>query len=108
MATYPLSIISPHGKILEDQVEFLVAPGVEGSLGVLANHAAMVAALTKGVVKVKGVEMEQFFALSSGVLEVNAEHAVLILADMAERTNSFEEAKLKTKKFVDAFTPKQK
>ena len=107
MATYPLSIITPNGKLFEDQAEFLTAPGVEGSLGVLANHAPMIVALARGIIKVKGANFEQFYALNSGVLEVNAEHAVLILADIAEKADSFEEAKSAANKLVDVVTLKK-
>lgn len=95
MAPYNLSIISPEGKILEDKAEYLTAPGAEGGFGVLANHAPIVAALKKGVVKVRGTSGEKFFGITSGVLEVSRSKDVLILADTAIEASSEDDAKQK-------------
>ena len=83
MTTYPLEIITPNGRILNAQVEALVAPGSEGGFGILANHAPFIASLKAGVLKVAQDNHEQFYALGSGILEVDSSGHVLILADMA-------------------------
>ena len=96
MATiYNLSIISPEGKILEDKVEYVSAPGVEGGFGVLANHTPIVAGLKKGVLKVRGEHFEKFYGITSGVLEVSHKKDVLILADTAIEATSDDDAKAK-------------
>ena len=53
MLTYQLTILTPDGKIFDNPVEELMAPGAAGMFGVLAQHASMVAALNKGVLKIK-------------------------------------------------------
>lgn len=89
---YSLAIMTPEGRCFDGTVESLVAPGLLGSFGVLADHAPMVAALRPGVVRI--VEDEQqasFFVISGGVIDINA-NTVTLLADTAEKAATAAEA----------------
>ena len=98
MATnYQLSIITPEGKIFDDAVTLLVAKGKEGNLGVLANHTPIIVQLKKGVLQIKKEQQEQYFALSSGVLEVGLKNRVLILANEAIPASNLNDATSKIK-----------
>ena len=97
MATYQLSILTPKGLVYEDSVESLVAPGANGSFGVLAHHAPMISATTPGVLKVNDGQ-DRFFAVGSGMVEV-CQNKVNILADHAETSANFEEARSKASEF---------
>lgn len=88
MPTYRLSIITPQGRIFDGQIESLIAPGTEGSFGVLAQHAPMVSLLAKGILSFKQDGKENFSAISSGILEIDKQHDVLLLADYAIPTAS--------------------
>jgi len=79
-----LSIITPTGKVYENTVRSVVAPGQCGSFGVLKDHAPFMTILASGILKVtEQQDKEVFFAVDSGVLEVSSEDHVLILADHA-------------------------
>ena len=79
---YQLSVVIPSGKIFEDTVESVAAPGLEGGLEVFSKHMSILCALTKGSVRIRkdGKDIKSFM-IDSGVLEVDANHNVLILAD---------------------------
>lgn len=96
MNTYHLSIITPNGKVFDDQVESLVAPGAAGSLGILAGHAPIVVSLKNGLLAVKKENEERFYAISAGILEVSGQNRVLVLSDYAVEYHSLEEAKQHT------------
>ena len=98
MSTFDLSIISPEGQAFENKVESLVAPGILGSFGILANHAPMVAALKKGIIKVKDQAREHYFVVDSGVVEVASDHSVLALIDHATMCETYEQALSELKK----------
>ncbi len=83
MLTFHLSILTPEGIIFTDNVESLSAPGAEGSFGVLARHAPMMAQLKDGILRVKAPAEEKLFQINSGILEVNNQNNVVILADKA-------------------------
>lgn len=93
MTTFPFAIITPDGEIFRGDVESIVAPGQLGSLGVLARHAPMITALTKGILKIKDKAGERFFMLDSGVLEVDIQGNTVALIDTAMTCASADEAK---------------
>ena len=93
MATFPFSLITPEGKLFQGEVESVIAPGALGSFGVLVRHAPIISALKQGVLQIKTPERELFFAIDSGVFEMNKEgHAVAII-DIAVPSQSYQEAK---------------
>ena len=47
-ATFPLSIVTPERTILSESVISIQLPAADGSLGILAGHAPLVAALGAG------------------------------------------------------------
>ena len=53
----------------------------------------MVIALRNGPLTIKEQDKESYFAVSSGVLEVNARSEVLLLADSAAKTQTYQDAK---------------
>ena len=93
MSTYQLSIITPNGQIFQSQIDSLTAPGTLGSFGVLPRHTPMVTSLKSGPLSVKQEGNESYFAISSGVLEVDEQRDVLLLANFAVSAGSLVEAK---------------
>lgn len=93
MSSYKVSIVTPNGKMFEDDVTALIAPGSEGFFGVLANHAPMVTALKQGVVQITQESKKIFFSITSGVLEVDQKNEVMLLCDDAIEASTLEEAK---------------
>ena len=84
MKTYHLNLITPIGRLLDGEVESLVAPGVEGSFGVLADHTPIVAALETGVIKIKTAQQQgRYFALTAGIFEMDSQKRALLLLDQA-------------------------
>ncbi|UCC81354.1 MAG: ATP synthase F1 subunit epsilon [Candidatus Zixiibacteriota bacterium] len=71
-------------------VRSIVAPGSEGYLGVLSNHAPLITALTPGILSiVDGEGRESFYALSGGFLEVSGNIAT-VLADTIESADEID------------------
>jgi len=83
-ALFTLSVVTPEREIFSAPVESAQLPGMEGSFGVLANHAPLVAALVPGLVRVSdadGRELRLF--VGGGFFQVSNNQAQL-LADSAE------------------------
>ena len=83
MSTFHLSITTPNGKVFENDITFLSAPGQEGSVGILARHAPMITLLKSGNLKIERESQKEFFQINRGILEVDYSHNVLLLADEA-------------------------
>lgn len=81
---FKLSIVSPEKTLYEDDVESLVAPGVDGYLGILSNHAPLITSLASGKLEIRdSAKMEKIASISGGFLEVSNNTAT-ILADAVE------------------------
>lgn len=79
-----LEIVSPVRSVYKGMVKSVTAPGVMGEFQVLYNHAAMVAALQIGIMKLvneQGAEIS--FSTSGGILEVKS-NKISVLADTIE------------------------
>ncbi len=71
----------------------VVAPGIDGQLGILPHHAPLMTALTIGeLVLHKAGEEDTIMAIGGGFMEVGPQH-VTILADSAERAEEIDEAR---------------
>ena len=93
---FPLSIVTPEGPVFHGDVESVSATGINGSFGILANHAPMSSALEAGPVTIKEDGKDVFLAVGAGILEVS-DNNVHVLADNAEKVADLEEAKAKAK-----------
>ena len=93
MATYQLDIVTPAGTLFSGQVRHVRAPGIEGSLGVLAGHAPLMTALSVGPIVLHYENGDQeYIATSGGFMEVRRDR-VTILADTAERADDVDVAR---------------
>ena len=79
-----LEVVTPYRQVLLTEVESVIIPSTEGYLGIMKNHAPLVAGLNIGVVHYgpAGGEKE-LLAVSGGFVEVS-DNKVTILADTAE------------------------
>lgn len=84
-------VVTAERTVFEDDVSMVVAPGIEGQLGILPHHAPLMTALTWGelIIHREGQE-DEFIAIGGGFLEVGPDH-VTILADSAERAEEIDE-----------------
>ena len=85
---YPLRVVSVERSLFEGDVEFIIANGADGELGVLARHAPLMTILKPGPLRIQEVfgGAEQVIFVSGGFLEVLPER-VTVLADVAEHAD---------------------
>lgn len=89
MSPLRLEIVTAERSIFSDDVDVVVAPGIDGELGILPHHAPLLTALQGGELRIKKGGEEISMALSGGFLEV-MRNKVLILADTAERDDEID------------------
>lgn len=83
MAKLTLDVVTPHGVTFSDQVDFVVAEGVEGQLGILPGHIPFFTAIKIGILSYKKDGFEDFLAVNGGFLDVNG-NKVTVLSSSAE------------------------
>jgi F-type H+-transporting ATPase subunit epsilon len=79
-----LDIVTIEGQAFSGDVDMVIAPGVEGELGILPQHAALITALKEGELRFIHNDEQEIFAIGGGYLEV-LENQVTVLADSAEQ-----------------------
>ncbi len=89
MPTFQLDIVSAERHVSSNQVDLLVAPGVEGEMAILPSHAPLLTVLKPGEIRVVKDGEDSFIAVSGGFMEVMPEK-VTILADTAERLDEID------------------
>ena len=85
---YNLRVVSVERSLFEGDVEFMIANGAEGELGVMARHAALMTVLKPGPLRIQetmGGE-EQVIFVGGGFMEVLPDR-VTVLADVAEHAD---------------------
>ena len=87
-----LQIITAEREVFSGEVDALVAPGIEGQLGILPRHAPLMTILQPGELMVRSGGEESFLALSGGYMEVLG-NQVIILADAAEDVDEIDESR---------------
>jgi F-type H+-transporting ATPase subunit epsilon len=75
-------VVTPERIVYTNEVEMVVAPTIDGEIGILPLHAPLVGALKAGEVRVKFGDTTEWFAISGGYVQVH-EDKVIILADQA-------------------------
>jgi F-type H+-transporting ATPase subunit epsilon len=92
MATIHVDIVTAERTVLSDEVEMVVAPGIDGVLGILPRHAPLLTALQVGELRLKKGGDEIVIAIGGGFMDV-APDRVVILADSAERAEEIDVAR---------------
>ena len=89
MATMRLEIVTAERVVYSEDVNILVAPGIDGELGILPRHAPLLTALKPGEIRVVTDGEESYIAVSGGFMEVLG-NKVTILADTAEHAGEID------------------
>ena len=90
MAPMRLEIITAEREVYADDVDMLVAPGIEGQLGILPHHAPLMTVLQPGELIIRKDGEESYLAVTGGFLEVIG-NKVTILADACEHSEEIDE-----------------
>ncbi len=109
MATFSLEIVTPTRVLTEENVSYLRCPGVDGSFGVMNDHAAAIIGLTVGEVKISIGKQDKFLATSGGFVDISSEK-VLLLLETAEPSFEIdvERAKAAVKRAKERIEKKEK
>ena len=84
MSPIKLEVVSAERLVYSDDVDTVIAPGVEGQLGILPHHAPLMTMLESGELLIKKGTDEISLVVSGGFMEVRPDQ-IIVLADAAER-----------------------
>jgi F-type H+-transporting ATPase subunit epsilon len=92
MAKLQVELVTAEGRLVSKEADFVIAPGIEGELGVLPRHIPLLTPLRPGEVTVRNDGQDEYLFVAGGFLEVLPDK-VVILADAAERAEDIDEAR---------------
>ena len=92
MSAIRLDVVTAEGIVYSDDVDVVVAPAVEGQLGILPHHAPLMTTLEPGELRARKGGEEVCLAIAGGFLEVRPDR-VIVLADAAERSEEIDIAR---------------
>ena len=75
-----LRIITPKKMVLEEEIESVTLPSIEGEITILPNHVSLFSLLKEGVVKIKYERKEDFLAIGGGYVETNGEYVNILVS----------------------------
>ncbi|HEY1447235.1 MAG TPA: ATP synthase F1 subunit epsilon [Caulobacteraceae bacterium] len=81
---FEFSLVTPERELVNELVDQVDAPGVEGDFGVLAGHAPFMTTLREGMLRVHVFidQQEQVFEIKGGFADVTPD-GMTILAEVA-------------------------
>jgi len=83
-------LLTPEGALFDDLAYMVIAPSIEGEVGILPRHTPFIAFLRHGEVRIKLLDdTEQVYATTEGYVSVE-EDRVLILTEQAERADEID------------------
>lgn len=90
-----VKLITPEKVVFNNTADEAIVPSISGQLGILPNHAPMVAALDTGVLRVKYEEKWLVIILFGGFVEVKDNQLIVVANDIEDTSKiKFEEAKV--------------
>ncbi len=109
MSPIRFDIVTAERVVYSEEVDIVIAPGIEGQLGILPHHTPLMTTLQPGELRVRKSGEEFSMAISGGFLEVRPDR-VIVLADAAERAEEIdlaraEEAKRRAQERLAQRTP---
>jgi F-type H+-transporting ATPase subunit epsilon len=80
--SFPVEVLTPEGKVFEDEVEMVSTRTTVGSIGVLANHAPLMAILEPTELRLYKSDSDVVrFAQGEGYLQVVDNSALVLVED---------------------------
>jgi F-type H+-transporting ATPase subunit epsilon len=63
-------LVSPEGTLYSGESDFIVAPAIDGQIGIMENHQPLLTSLKNGIVKIKVKNKMQEYPVTGGFLSI--------------------------------------
>jgi F-type H+-transporting ATPase subunit epsilon len=74
-----LDIVTAERIVISEDVDTLIAPGIEGQLGILPHHVPLMTILNSGKLLVRKGKEDRDFAISGGFLVVQPDKVIVLV-----------------------------
>jgi F-type H+-transporting ATPase subunit epsilon len=90
--TIKVDVVTAERLVFSDDVDIVIAPGIEGEMGILPHHTQLMTVLQPGELRIRKGTQEFSLAVTGGFLEIKPER-ITVLADAAERAEEIDIAR---------------
>ena len=94
-STLQLLLVTPERRLVDEVVDEVQLPGLEGDLGILPRHAALLTELGVGEMSYRRGNETHYATVMGGYAEVLPDH-VAVLAEIAERAEEIDVDRART------------
>jgi len=84
-----LEIVTPHRTILNELVDSIIVPGIEGEMGILKEHVPLLTIMNSGILSYTIKEKTHSIAVHWGYAQVDG-NSVRILVELAETSDEID------------------
>ena len=84
-----VDIVTAERRVMSGEADEVIAPGIEGYLGILPGHAPLMTMLAPGELAIKRGDETEYLSVTGGYLEV-LRNRVTVLADACERAEEID------------------
>ena len=94
MAALTLTIVTPDREVVREEVVSLVlAPSIDGQIGILPGHAPLVTSLAAGKLEIRRDGSSGYLSVTGGFMEVMNDK-VVVLAEASEYAEDIDRARV--------------
>ena len=90
MADLNLKIVTPEKEVFNEDADQVNVSTTQGELGILPNHAALMAKLIPGELKIRKGSKVSHFAIGDGFLQIE-NNSLTIMTDLAQNAEEIDE-----------------
>jgi F-type H+-transporting ATPase subunit epsilon len=94
--SFPVEVLTPEGQVFDDEVEMVSTRTPTGSIGVLANHAPLLAILEPTELRLHHGDEVVSFAQAEGYLQV-IENSALVLVEECHKPDDLDRSDLESR-----------
>ena len=87
---FHVDILTPYGKVLSTDAEFLSVLTASGVVGILPNHAPLITTVEISKLVIKAGEQKMIFAVGGGLMHIKEGTKVVLLLNSVERSDQID------------------
>ena len=81
---FSFKLVTPEKTFMEGDASMIVLPGIEGDMGILADHSNIITSMRPGLIKVFGTNEEKLFFVEEGFIKFSNNELLVVAVGLDE------------------------
>ena len=81
---FSFKLVTPEKTFMEGDASMIVLPGIEGDMGILADHSNIITSMRPGLIKVTGTNEEKLFFVEEGFIKFSNNELLVVAVGLDE------------------------